>query len=122
MNKEHWIWMPHPAHFICADKCLFRLATVVGKNKEYIVSTIGEMESSAFTTTKRQWDTIGGGENDFYETYVFKAVKSDEPCCPYKIEVSKQVDGDRCATAKESTELHFKMCEKWDANVLEGEA
>lgn len=39
MKKEDWIWMPHPAHFICSDHCRFVLATYVGG---YIVSTVGE--------------------------------------------------------------------------------
>ncbi len=40
MSKADWVWMPHPAHFICARDCRFHLATKVG---DFIVSTVGEL-------------------------------------------------------------------------------
>ena len=99
MKKENWIWMPHPAHFICSDRCKFVLATYVGK---YIVSTVGEMwserivreihadvhnlkwllenkhlkgDSFDFAYFKKfGYQEIGAGR--LYETMVFKARKS----------------------------------------------
>ena len=40
MNKDKWIWMGHPGHFILGDKCVFHLCTYIGG---YIVTTVGEL-------------------------------------------------------------------------------
>ncbi len=103
-----WVWLPHPAHFIGSDECRFRLATVVGRKKKYIVSTVGEYY------TEGRLERLGADENSYYETYVFEAIKSNISCCKYKIQVEKQVDGIRCENAKEANKNHIKMCKKWD--------
>jgi hypothetical protein len=112
-DKRDWIWMPHPAHFICAYRCQFRLATYVGK---YIVSTIGEMEypkeiRKALGKKEKEWEDIGYDRK--YETMVFKAKKSEHECCPYEIIVSQEVDFAGYNTAGEAYKGHLKMCRKW---------
>ena len=120
MDREHWIWMPHPAHFCCAERCFFRLATVVGKKKKYVISTVGEMKPSKSAkdwnkiNPSYEWETLGAGDNTYYETYVFEAEKSNHPCCPYEANIGKQVDGERRGTAEKSYKMHMKMCKKWD--------
>jgi hypothetical protein len=45
---------------------------------------------------------------------VFEAFKiKDSQCCPYEINVGKQVDFDGYNNAKEAYEGHIKMCQKW---------
>lgn len=120
INRTHWIWMPHPAHFILAERCFFRLATVVGKKKKYIVSTVGELSPSESAKNWNKdnpdfkWETLGAGEDDYYETYVFEAEKANHPCCPFDAIIDKQVDGERCGDAKKANKLHIKMCKRWD--------
>lgn len=131
-NKENkWIWMPHPAHLIVARDCQFHLATYVGK---YIVSTVGEWfpDSSVrkiFADSKGieikgrgdAWDAdymkkigyeeIGAGR--LYETMVFKARKSDKPCCLYVPSSFSDIDMDGYNDAKSAYKGHLKMCRKW---------
>ena len=77
MKKENWIWMPHAGHFICGNRCRFKLNTYVGK---YIVSTVGEMPhdeiSKKYNSNNTPFQEIGC--NRMYETMVFKARKSTE--------------------------------------------
>ncbi len=135
MKKENWIWMPHPAHFICARDCKFHLATVVGA---YIVSTVGELEpcmeireiSAQSRGIKLQgrgderrydalkklgWETLGAERT--YETMVFKCHptqnKKSAECCPYRIDVSSEVDMEGYNSAGEAYLGHMKLCEKW---------
>lgn len=131
-----WVWMPHPAHFICAKDCKFHLATYVGK---YIVSTVGEYwpdskvrEIFADVRGKKikgngdDWDRdyikqMGQngfteiGANRLYETMVFKAVKAKEKsCCPYRIIVEGgELDFAGYNDPLEAYKGHLKLCKKW---------
>ncbi len=60
-TSDLWVWMPHPAHFICARYCKFFLATYLpspgageGTYPGYIVSTVGE-----YLMPEAAWDAIG---------------------------------------------------------------
>jgi len=71
-----------PAHFICADSCLFRRNTLLecGKRKKIIVSTVGSM------VRHDKPQRVGAGRN--YETMVFKAEKDG----PYwDVDVTKEI-------------------------------
>ena len=59
-----------PAHFICADRCMFRRNTLieVGR-KRVVVSTIGQMRK----LNDKGIEEIG--INRYYETMAFKAIK-----------------------------------------------
>ncbi len=136
ITRDKWIWMGHPAHFICARDCKFFMATRVGK---YIVSSVGEYfpdapvreifaQSRGITLTgmgdARQYDYMkkvgyeelhSGGY--LYETYVFKAIKNKAKggceACPYIIESGSNVDSMCFKTRGEAFKGHYKMCDKW---------
>jgi len=137
VGKDKWVWMPHPAHFICSYDCKFVLATKVGK---YIISTVGEYFPDApireIMATSRGVKLEGIGDarrHDFmkkigfeelgigrlYETMVFKAVKSSVkgknacPACPFQISSGSDLDFMGYKTSKEAYEGHMKMCKKW---------
>lgn len=108
MKKENWIWMPHSGHFICGERCLFRLNTYVGK---FIVSTIGELMLMYNSTDNKYYENIGNGRK--FETMVFKARKSEHKCCPYEIIVEKEVDFEGYNDAGQAYDGHLKLCKKW---------
>lgn len=135
-SKDKWTWMPHPAHFICADNCRFHLATEVGG---YIVSTVGEywpdsrvrriyVESRGVEIKGRgdEWDAnyfkkfgyeeIGAGIK--YETMVFKSKKhsskdKDYLCCKFEIANADSLDFLGYNTATEAYKGHMKLCARW---------
>lgn len=109
MKKEDWIWMPHPAHFIGASSCEFRLATYVG---DYIVSTVGEYVSPS----SGQVEDIGAGRK--YETMVFKARKSDEAghcgaCVWFIDDAGNNLDMEPYNDPQSAYEGHVALCNKW---------
>ena len=137
ITKDKWIWMPHPAHFICASDCKFFMATKVGK---YIISTVGEMFPDApireiYAETRNivlegkgdarradymkkiGYDEIGVGRK--YETMVFKAVRSikkgKDACkaCPFQIESGNNIDGNGYNEPDKAYEGHLKLCNKY---------
>ena len=110
MDKSKWVWMPHAAHFICADRCLFRLATYVGG---YIVSTIGEMRN-IHNHDKIFFEEIGFGRK--YESFVFFAKKQKDKCgCQYVIDMDKDCEIDSLPANDPETAYknHIELCEKW---------
>lgn len=101
MSKADWIWMAHPAHYICSFDCRFHLATKVGG---VIVSTVGEYfpdapireimaksrgiklrgigdERKHDYLERIGFDEVGIGR--LYETMVFKAIRNAVGCCPW---------------------------------------
>jgi hypothetical protein len=104
MNKEDWIWMPHPAHFIGARECNFRLSTYVGG---YIVSTIGEYRP--FYSNKLQEISLFRK----YETMIFLATKGPNACCPYVVKDYSDLDMVGYNTAEDAMKGHYAMCETW---------
>lgn len=132
MNKNKWIWMPHAGHFILGSECRFRLNTYVGK---YIVSTVGEyLPDSAVREIYNETRNLklkGKGDArrvDFmkkngyeeigldrtYETMVFKARKSDDKCCPYRIIVEGgELDFAGYNKPEDAYKGHMRLCNKW---------
>lgn len=142
VTKDKWVWMPHPAHFICSDRCRFFLATKVGK---YIISTVGEywpdsqvrkihaeIHDKKWYLEQIQNDVKGDawdyaymqkfgfeslGMDRLYETMVFKAEKMPEDigcgACPFKIESGSNIDFEGYNDAKEAYKGHMKMCRKY---------
>lgn len=106
MSEDKWKWLPHPAHFIGADKCAFRLATVVG-NGRYIVSTIGEYQAH---------DKIVplGGDGRLYETMVFTAKKVPDQCCQYEPENYNELEMRPATDAATAQFNHMHACRVWD--------
>lgn len=68
--ESEWKWHGLAGHFICADKCIFRLHTTVGR---YKISTVGAMYRDLFG--KRVLEEVGVQRH--YETYVFD-IESEE--------------------------------------------
>lgn len=106
IRRKSWIWLPHPAHFVGAFRCDFRLATVVG---DFIISTVGEYRFSADKKISKI------GPDRFYETMVFfKKDYNLENCGCYKFEIDGdciELDGyDKCDEAMSG---HNKICRKY---------
>lgn len=138
MKKDKWVWMPHAGHLCVGNSCRFHLATYVGK---YIVSTVGEywperaVREIHAQIHDKEWflknrelkgdyfdaeymKRFGFEEIGYqrkYETMVFKAVKSENKCCPYVMESGSDVDMDGYNTPEEAFQGHLKMCKKWSA-------
>ena len=135
VTRDQWIWMPHPAHFICARDCKFFLATKVG---DVIVSTVGEYfpdsQIRKIFANSRGVEIEGkGDEYDYnyikkmgyedlhhegwkYETMVFKAEPMPENgcrACAFKIIVSDSKEEEWYKTAEEAVAGHYKLCEKY---------
>lgn len=135
VTKDKWIWMPHPAHFICSKDCRFFLATRVGK---YIVSTVGEywpdrqVREIHASIYNPDWHSknknLKGDDYDYaymkmfgfadigfnrkFETMVGHAVKSKNKCCPYTM-IDYDLDFKEYETAEEAYKGHMKMCIKY---------
>ena len=98
----------YPAHFICADRCRFHLATQVGK---YLISTVGAM----FPTPESKMTEIG--LDRMFETMVFRAGKqcklSDCNCKMPQLTNGHELDTLGYNTAGEAQTGHEKMIKKW---------
>lgn len=112
MKKENWVWMPHTGHFIGSRSCLFHLNIYVGG---FIVSTVGDYQPGG----TRESQEIG--YNRKFETFVFRAVKSKDKCCPYYIQVDKQVDSQGYTDSGAAFAGHMKLCKKWSERFLGAE-
>jgi len=110
MIKGKWVWMPHAGHFIGGSECRFVLNTYVGG---YIVSTVGEYPDPLKRSNDYQGKFMEIGLNRLYETMVFKAVKAEDKCCPYRIDVSTEKDFEGYMTAEQAVSGHMKLCNKW---------
>lgn len=132
--------MPHPAHFVAAEYCRFRLATYVNG---VIVSTVGELlfdepvqRIHASIHDKKWYATnsylkgdlffhayfVRFGFDDLhlggwkYETMVFGARKADdkEICCPYRSKIEDGREEKVYKTAVEATMEHYKLVKKYE--------
>lgn len=57
-----------PAHYICAEYCLFRRNTLIEyANLKWVVSTVGRQPAKGYD----YWETVG--YNRYYETMAFEA-------------------------------------------------
>ncbi len=147
VDKSLWVWMPHPAHFICSRDCKFHLATYVPRPDGgigVIVSTVGEyLPDSAVREIFAQSRGIaleGKGDARYadymqkigyedlgwkrkYETMVFRAKRredaEDARCCPWEIESGRDIDMEGYNTAGDAYAGHMTLCEKWAASTEE---
>jgi hypothetical protein len=105
----------YPAHFICADRCRFHLATQVGK---YIVSTVGAF----FPSPEGKMEIIG--IDRFFETMVFKCgkiCKRADCRCNMPETNGRELDMAGYETAGEAQAGHKKMIKKWTEKQKEAE-
>ena len=127
-GREEWVWMPHPAHFICAKWCRFHLATYVGG---FIVSTVGEFvhprHSGGSEAAEAKWlEKNYPGENigcdRKYETFVFRAALTDKrSCCQYRPTGWGEIDSLPANDSNLAYANHMKLCDKWskiDPNTI----
>lgn len=135
MKKGEWVWMPHPAHFICARDCRFHLATCVG---DFVVSTVGEylpdetlreihcqalgitLEGKGDARLADFVAKVGYLEIGFdrkYETMVFPATRRDVPgeeCCPFMaVHDFCELDFFGCNEPVLARVKHLELCDKW---------
>lgn len=117
MARKDWVWMGRAAHFICAEKCHFRMATYIPKSK-VIVSTVGDYDPGVkgVSGMKRPADI---GCDRKYETFVFKAVEAKDCDCPYHIDPS-EIDSLPANDGVQASKNHYELCEKWDKAIREG--
>lgn len=98
-------------HFIGARNCAFRRHTQVGKR--FRISTVGEYHPKE----NGPRETIGAGENSFFETYVFKTTgkpcEDSEDCGCMEVADWSEIDGSRWATAGEAQKGHEAFVKKY---------
>lgn len=113
MQRNKWKHLGYPMHFICRDKCGFRLATLI-ENK-VIVSTVGD-----FRPDGKNRESLSGYITDddkmFFETYAFEAAFTSSG----KPTIGAQLGSNLCRTEEESYELHTAQCEYWQQRINEG--
>ena len=83
------------------------MATLV-KGGRYLVSTVGDYRPGG-----EKMETIGSGEESFFETYVFKARGVGKDWNPVMQDWS-EIDGRRYADSREAEKGHYTYCRKWD--------
>lgn len=133
MKKSSWVWMPHPAHFICANDCRFVLATCVG---DYIVSTVGEYvppDSAMEIIARSRGITLSGkgdarradymrqvgfetiGCDRLYESMVFPAEPwPDNHCgCAFRPSSLTELDFKGYNSPHLAVQGHMELCQKW---------
>ena len=99
-------------HFICAKDCHFRRHTQIGS--KYRVSTVGDLYYDS-EPNKRQ--TVGAGDNAFFETYVFKTTgkpcQGNDGCGCVQVTSWSEIDGRRWATSGEAQTGHEQFVAKY---------
>lgn len=105
-----------PGHFIAARSCRWRRHTQVG---DYRVSSVGDYYPDHKSSER---ETIGAGDDSFFETMVFKtngtAVHGSEGCGCVDVESWSEIDGTRYATAGEAQAGHERYVRKYLARSL----
>jgi hypothetical protein len=117
IDPKDWIWMGHPAHFICADDCRFRLATKIGR---FIVSTVGQMYYSEATAKALGRDPtmpVKIGCDRLFETMVFPASDVAEECGCFRPSDLGEIDYAPANDAKTATANHMALCFKYANEV-----
>jgi hypothetical protein len=98
-------------HLIVARDCHFRRHTQIGDS--YRVSTVGEY----WPPHKDKRDTIGAGDDSFFETMVFKTTskqcKDNEGCGCHEVADWCEIDCERYATAGKAQAGHQRYVKKY---------
>lgn len=100
-------------HFICSSYCRFRRHTQIGGL--YRVSTVGDL----YFNKDRHRQTVGSGDKDFYETYVFETtgepVRGNDGCGCIEVKSFGEIDGARWETAGAAQAGHDRFVAKYVA-------
>ena len=105
IEKEDWVWYGHACHLVVGRRCAYHLGTRVG---EYLISTVGAFHPSH----NSEMETIGSGEDDYYETMIFECDGEDEHGNPNIISWS-EIGVIRYGTSEEAKEGHHILCNKY---------
>lgn len=103
-----WKWFGSPAHFICADRCRFHLATRVGR---FVVSSVGNYFQKELQDKPQE---IGCFR--LFETMVFRAgrVCRVKGCgCSLPRINGMELDFLPANTAGEAQKNHLALCMKY---------
>ena len=114
IEAKDWQWFGHAGHLCVGASCRFHLCTRVGK---YLISTVGDYYPYGQKDGSKR-ETIGAGEDSFFECYVFRVVGEDgckdETCGCGMPEVRwLEIEGRRYATAGAAREAHMQACIKY---------
>ena len=124
-----------PVHFVCADRCRFRLADSLaidfpdGIRRGVVVSSVGALERRDPSpedpaTQEGIFEPLGGYTRDeprkYFECFVFRMDGlKDCGCCPKVLAFGSELDRCRTVTGAEALEAHQKMIQKYKG-LLEG--
>lgn len=112
--QSKWEWLGHACHFIGGQSCQFHLATKVGG---WLISTVGDLRwPHKYVNDAVEWprDTLGIGEEDWFETMVFPAGERIDCGC-YTAADWREKECKRYATSEKATAGHLAMCNKYAA-------
>lgn len=98
--KSEWVWYGYPGHLIVAKRCAYHLCTRIG-NK--LVSTVGAF----YPNHHSSMETIGSGEDDYFETMVFECPGEDKHGDPQQ---GEQLSCVRYKTSIEAEKGHRAAC------------
>ncbi len=116
-----------PGHFICSDRCIFRLNTLLEyKEVKIVVSTVGMMKTSWPKNSefyKGPYETVGLGR--YYETMAFHAEKDAQGFID--ADVSRQISFDspwmlaELDKENEANDMHHKVIGEIEGRLLKGD-
>ncbi len=116
-----------PGHFICSDRCIFRLNTLLEyQGVKIVVSTVGMMKSSwpkGSEFYKGPYETVGCGR--YYETMAFHAEMDgngfiDANCCRQISFDSPWMQSELDSELK-ANDMHYKVIEEIEGRLLKGD-
>lgn len=110
-SAEGWKWYGYAGHLCVSRRCAYHLCTRIG---DYLISTVG----AYYPFGSDKMETIGGGREDFYETFVFKCEGDDNNGDP--IITTDEIDTKRYAKSIEAEEGHYAFCWKYQ-HITDGE-
>lgn len=103
---SEWKWYGYAGHLIVASRCAYHLSTRIGG---YLVSTVGDFRRDGDVKTR---ETIGAGDDAFFETFVFKCDGEEASGDPNVVAFS-EIDRERYATSIEAERGHYRFCDKY---------
>ena len=113
ISMNEWRWCGMPGHLIVASYCRFHLTTQVGS---FRVSTVGAYYPDG---DRAPMQTIGAGDDAFYETLVFRTTDAADEGCPACCAVADwcEIDGKRYATSEHANIGHMEFCLRYSADA-----
>jgi hypothetical protein len=107
MSRKH---IGTPGHFICADRCCFRLHTQVNGPNGYRVSTVGCYHPAWVDQreAKGRPEPVGG-HGRLYETFVFRLRKGEAR------RIGSPDETVLTDTPRTAESAHERMCAKYEA-------